>query len=99
MAERTKDQIAIFRDHPDADTAASPIYIRPVGTEVLQREIALVFGAEPGSEQEANAKFIVRSWGAHDQLVAALQYSRRMMKPDSDFAFVDAALAAAGVAP
>jgi hypothetical protein len=70
MEERTKGDIAIYRDHPDAETAKSLIYIRAVDREYLSSDVAMVFGAPAGSEQEANAEFLVKAWGAHDQLVA-----------------------------
>ena len=73
MAERTKGKIAIFRDHPDSETAAELVHIRAAGPRDRYLAIADVYCARAGSEQEANAEFIVTAWNAHDTLVAALR--------------------------
>lgn len=106
MAERTKGDIAIYRDHPDPVTAESLIYIRAVDREFESEDIACMFGATVGSEQEANAEFLVLAWGAHDQLVTALKAARdrltfanKHIDCAEEIAAANAALLAAGVTP
>lgn len=49
-----------------------------------------------GNAARANAAMIVKAVNAHDELVTALKYARRFLKPeDVDTMFIDAALAKA----
>lgn len=75
MAQRTQGDIAIFRDHPDADTARNLIEIRiaDCGSRRFEGRIAEAYAAPAGSERAANAEFIVKAWNSHDKLVAALR--------------------------
>jgi hypothetical protein len=74
MAERTKGDIAIYRDHSDAETASHLIFLRPEAgyAGYSSHSIADIYSAPAGSEQEANAEFLVKAWGAHDQLTAEI---------------------------
>lgn len=79
MAERTKSDIEICRDHPQNEVANSLIHLRAVDRKWRCDEIASMYCAEFGSEQEANAEFIVRAWNSHDGLVAALESARHKL--------------------
>lgn len=58
-----------------------------------QERVCTVDGARSPDEKEANAAFIVRACNNHYQLVEALKYARRFLKPeDVDMAYIDQAL-------
>ncbi len=44
----------------------------------ISDEVASVYCADAGSEQEANAKFIVKAVNCHDELLAALKEYQRL---------------------
>jgi hypothetical protein len=105
MAERTQGNIEICRDHPNPETAESLIHLRPVDRAWPCDEIASVYCARVGTEQEANAEFIVRAWNSHDSLVNALTLlAEKVEASGGSLAFRDeltharAALAAGGEA-
>jgi hypothetical protein len=112
MAERTKGDIEICWDHPNPETAASLISIRPVQRNYPEQEVASVYCARVGTEQEANAEFFVRAWNSHDKLVEALEAAQhklnelrpqytdvQAMSMERLLAQVEAALAAARELP
>lgn len=74
MAQRTQGEIVMARTHPNPETAAHLIFIRSADQAQYGRlMMADLYCAEAGSEQEANAEFIVKAWNSHDKLVETLR--------------------------
>jgi hypothetical protein len=70
--ERSPGNIRITREHSNPVTANGLIELRLDASKSCLA-MADIYCAEPGGEQEANAKFIVRAWNSHDVLLAALE--------------------------
>lgn len=95
MAQRTQGKVDLFRDHPNLETAANLIEIRVAGSARHEGDIAELYRARGGSEQEANAEFLKLAWNSHDTLVAALRLIA--LSPGQTGAVARKALADAGI--
>ena len=64
----------IYRDHPDPETAATLVYIDAAHRRSYSGlEIAAIYNATAGSEEEANAEHIVHCVNLFPELVEALE--------------------------
>lgn len=70
--EHTPTPWQLARTHPDPETRAGLLEIRPVHNDSTI-EIAQLYCAPDGSQRHANAEFIVRAVNSHAQLIAALE--------------------------
>lgn len=97
MTTRTPGDIHLTRRHPTTSSLIELWAVKPTS----RIAIADIYCAEPGSEQEANAEFIVRAWNSFDDLLAALQGVLRVADRATDeFDAARAAIArATGAAP
>ena len=71
----------IYRDHPRPATAAALVYIDAAHRRSYSGlEIAAIYNATAGSEEEANAEHIVRCVNLFPELVAELELVLRYQK-------------------